>query len=166
MILAGRLLFFPSFMDSNRTPYSPITIINRTFITFDNIKFHQHEDEVDDHFNQDQDDYIDLPRDPCQHFSQWVTKDTWKGTTSKNEKRIHFRIQVLNTTHLTLKIQFWFAACLYYMKDIKRRLIVDSTQATEFLLLNRDIWGGGGGRFFKFYARCSDCSILSQIMPE
>lgn len=29
------------------------------------------------------------------------------------------------------------------MKDIKRRLIVDSTQATEFLLLNRDIWGGG-----------------------
>lgn len=30
------------------------------------------------------------------------------------------------------------------MKDIKRRLIVDSTQATEFLLLNRDIWGGGG----------------------
>ena len=52
------------------------------------------------------------------------------------------------------------------MKDIKRRLIVDSTQATEFLLLNRDIWGGGGGGFFKFYARCSDCSILSQIMPE
>ena len=31
------------------------------------------------------------------------------------------------------------------MKDIKRRLIVDSIQATEFLLLNRDIWGGGGG---------------------
>ena len=30
------------------------------------------------------------------------------------------------------------------MKDIKRRLIVDSIQATEFLLLNRDIWGGGG----------------------
>ena len=70
MILAGRLLFFPSFMDSNRTPYSPITIINRTIITFDNIKFHQHEDEVDDHFNQDQDDYTDLPRDPCQHYSQ------------------------------------------------------------------------------------------------
>ena len=92
MILAGRLLFFLSFMDSNRTPYSPITIINRTFITFDNIKFHQHEDEVDDHFNQDQDDYTDLPRDPCQHFSQWVTEDTWKGTTSKNEKRIHFII--------------------------------------------------------------------------
>ena len=34
------------------------------------------------------------------------------------------------------------------MKDIKRRLIVDSIQATEFLLLNRDIWGGGGGRDF------------------
>lgn len=51
------------------------------------------------------------------------------------------------------------------MKDIKRRLIVDSTQATEFLLLNRDIWGGGGD-FVNFYARCSDCSILSQIMPE
>ena len=33
------------------------------------------------------------------------------------------------------------------MKDIKRRLIVDSIQATEFLLLNRDIWGGGGGDF-------------------
>ena len=36
------------------------------------------------------------------------------------------------------------------MKDIKRRLIVDSTQATEFILLNRDIWGGGGGGFLIF----------------
>ena len=50
------------------------------FVTFYDVEFNQHENEIDDNFYQNQDKESKLPRHPCQHLSNKVTKNASKIT--------------------------------------------------------------------------------------
>ena len=48
------------------------------FVTFYDVEFDQHENEIDENFYQNQDKESKLPRHPCQHLSNKVTKNASK----------------------------------------------------------------------------------------
>ena len=48
------------------------------FVTFYDVEFDQHENEIDENFYQNQDKESKLPRHPCQHLSNKVTKNANK----------------------------------------------------------------------------------------